>query len=214
MHTVFYPTNFQSAYFKKLEKRIKRIFSLILLAVLIQISISGCAQENLMLNIETELGVMRVEIYSERVPITAANFMVYVDEGVFTDALFYRVVRDDNQPDNDVKIDVIQGGLYNDKMIHPPIAHETTEITGVLHEDGVISMARNEPGTATTEFFICVGAQPELDYGGKRNPDGQGFSAFGRVIEGLDILRLIHSQPAEEQLLEPAIRILGISRAE
>ena len=103
------------AKFSSVRPLIRLFFNFILFGVLVSIFFTGCAKNNLMLDIETELGVMRVEIYSEKAPITAANFMVYVDEEVFTDALFYRVVRDDNQPNNDVKIDVIQGGLYNDK---------------------------------------------------------------------------------------------------
>ena len=78
----------------------------------------------------------------------------------------------------------------------PPIPHETTQQTCLLHEDGTLSMARDEPGTASSEFFICVGAQPELDFGGKRNPDGSGFATFGKVIEGMDVVRAIHQSPA------------------
>ena len=122
------------------------------------------------------------------------------------------MVRDDNQPDNEVKIDVIQGGLYSEEKMFTPIEHETTDKTGIKHLDGVISMARNEPGSATSEFFICVGDQPELDYRGKRNPDGQGFAAFGKVVDGMDIVRKIHQQPAGGQMLAPEIRINSVSR--
>jgi len=94
----------------------------------------------------------------------------------------------------------------------PPIDHETTEKTGIFHKDGVISMARLQPGTASSEFFICVGDQPELDYGGKRNPDGQGFSAFGKVIAGMDVVEKIHQQPADGQTLNPRIKIHNIVR--
>lgn len=164
--------------------------------------------------IKTELGDITVEIFQEAAPITASNFLRYVDENRFKDSCFYRIVRMDNQPDNDIKIEVIQGGLYTtdqDKML-PPIAHETTEKTGILHRDGVISMARLEPGTATSEFFICVGDQPELDFGGKRNPDGQGFSSFGKVVSGLDVVRKIHQQPTEGQILVPKVKIFDIVR--
>ncbi len=95
-----------------------------------------------------------------------------------------------------------------------PIAHETTESTGILHRDGVISMARLEPGTATTEIFICVGDQPELDYGGRRNPDGQGFAAFGRVIDGMHVVRAIHQVPANGQYLDQPIPMLEVRREE
>src|SRR5262249_16023380 len=92
----------------------------------------------------------------------------------------------------------------------PPIAHETTDKTGILHKDGVISMARLQPGSASSEFFICVGGQPELDFGGKRNPDGQGFAAFGKVIEGMDVVRKIQQQPAKDQYLLSPVKITAV----
>jgi len=111
------------------------------------------------------------------------------------------------------KIEVIQGGLFEDNppMGLPPIPHESTQETGVLHQDGVISMARYEPGTATFEFFICVGDQPSLDSGGDRNPDKAGFAAFGRVVSGMDVVLKIQQQPEKEQYLQPRIRINKMS---
>ena len=164
--------------------------------------------------IQTELGDIRVEVYVNKAPVTTANFLKYVDEKRFQGASFYRTVRVDNQPDNDVKIEVIQGGLDRDDHENrlPAIEHETTNRTGLRHEDGAISMARLAPGTASSEFFICVGDQPELDFGGRRNPDGQGFAAFGRVIEGMDVVREIQHQPADEQSLSPPIAITNVIR--
>lgn len=161
-------------------------------------------------SIATELGTLVIELYPEQAPITVNNFLRYVVEDRFANACFYRVVRADNQPNNKVKIAVIQGGLQADEhpQMLPPIPHETTQQTGLRHEDGTLSMARNEPGTASSEFFICVGAQPELDYGGKRNPDGAGFAAFGKVIDGMDVVQKIHQSPAREQALEPVIQII------
>jgi peptidyl-prolyl cis-trans isomerase A (cyclophilin A) len=120
-----------------------------------------------------------------------------------------------NQPDNEVKIEVIQGGLGNDErgLGLPPIVHETTAQTGLRHLDGSISMARVEPGTASSEFFICVGDQPELDFGGTRNPDGQGFAVFGRVAVGMEVVRAIQEQPAEGQWLAPEIKITEVRPA-
>jgi peptidyl-prolyl cis-trans isomerase A (cyclophilin A) len=162
---------------------------------------------------QTELGDILIELYPQQAPITVNNFLRYVVENRFTDAVFYRVVRADNQPNNQIKIDVIQGGLLQDD--HPqmlsPIPHESTQQTGLRHADGTLSMARNQPGSASSEFFICVGAQPELDFGGKRNPDGAGFAAFGKVIEGMDVVNKIHQSPAKEQTLEPRISITSIS---
>lgn len=169
----------------------------------------GCGDRNPRVVIKTDLGDITIELYEDKAPKTAANFLKYVDGRLFGGATFYRVVRMDNQPDNDVKIQVIQGGLKDDDhpAMLPPVEHETTAQTGVLHEDGVISMARWGPGTATSEFFICVGNQPELDFGGKRNPDGQGFAAFGKVVSGMEVVNKIHSQPAAGQMLNPEIKI-------
>ena len=174
----------------------------------------GCESKSdmVMLKMETELGGITIEIYLDKAPITALNFLKYVDDGLFKNSKFYRVVRDDNQPDNDITINVIQGGLFSEEEMYPPIEHETTVITGIKHKDGVISMARNEPGSATSEFFICVGDQPELDFGGKRNPDGQGFATFGKVVNGMDVVRKIHQQPVNGQLLEPEVVIRDITR--
>jgi peptidyl-prolyl cis-trans isomerase A (cyclophilin A) len=166
--------------------------------------------------IKTEQGDIMVEIYAKEAPISAGNFLKYVDEGLFINATFYRVVTMGNQPNNEIKIEVIQGGLdfTEGSQTLPPIAHETTEKTGILHKDGVISMARLEPGTASSEFFICVGDQPELDFGGKRNPDGQGFAAFGKVVAGMEVVRKIHIQPEKGQMLTPRISISDIVRIE
>ena len=164
--------------------------------------------------IETELGDMVVEIESGKAPLTAAHFLSLVEEGVYNGSCFYRVVRLDNQPLNQVKIEVIQGGVLEDSLVerYPVIPHEPTSVTGISHTDGVISMARNQPGTASTEFFICVGDQPSLDFGGKRNPDGQGFAAFGRVIRGMEVVRTIQHQSDSSQMLRQPVRILEIRR--
>jgi peptidyl-prolyl cis-trans isomerase A (cyclophilin A) len=174
----------------------------------------GFANETPRVLIKTELGDITVDIYEKDAPITAVNFLKYVDNNLFDGATFYRVVTMDNQPNNDVKIEVIQGGLGfgESEKRFPPIAHETTEKTGIKHKNGVISMARNKPGSASSEIFICINDQPELDFGGKRNPDGQGFAAFGKVIEGMDVVRKIQQQPAEGQMLNPKIKIYSITR--
>ncbi len=163
---------------------------------------------------KTELGDIIIEIDTINAPVTAANFLKYVDDKIFNSAFFYRVVRMDNQPNNEVKIEVIQGGLGFDEspLSLSPIEHETTDKTGILHKDGVISMARMEPGTASSEIFICIGNQPELDFGGKRNPDGQGFAAFGKVIKGMGVVREIQSKPDEEQMLVTTVNIIEVVR--
>lgn len=163
---------------------------------------------------ETSLGSIVVELYPDKAPLSAGNFLQLVDDSIYRDAVFYRVVRMDNQPNSQVKIQVIQGGLFHEESMDSldPIAHESTRITGILHRDGVISMARLDPGSASSEFFICVGDQPSLDFGGKRNPDGQGFAAFGRVIEGMEVVRAIQALPDEGQYLVEHLPIRRIYR--
>ena len=187
----------------------------ILLLMLFGVGSFWCfGAENPKVLMKTELGDIVIEVFLEKAPITAANFLKYVDEDRWEGAHFYRVVTMDNQPNNDVKIEVIQGGLgYGQTDLRlPAIGHETTETTGVLHKDGVISMARSDPGTANSEFFICVNDQPELDFGGHRNPDGQGFAAFGQVVQGLDVVKKVQAQPSEKQMLITPVKILSITR--
>ena len=152
----------------------------------------------------TEFGEILLELYPGKAPITVSNFLRYVDENIYADrATFYRAVRMDNLS-SEIKIEVIQGrlGMENEHLELPAIAHETTEQTGILHKDGVISMARSEPGTASSEFFICIGDQPSLDYGGKRNPDGFGFATFGKVIKGMDVVRRIQNWKTDKPVAD------------
>ena len=162
--------------------------------------------------IDTEAGPVAMELDAARAPRTVANFLRYVDERFFDGTSFYRAVTPDNQPDHLIKIEVIQGGADGTKAAHEPIALEPTSVTGLKHRDGTLSMARNGPDTATSEFFICVGDQPELDFGGRRNPDGRGFAAFGRVVKGMEVVRLIQHRAADRQRLAPAVRIHTMRR--
>lgn len=164
--------------------------------------------------VETARGDIEIEIDSAHAPLTAANFLTYVDRALYVGGRFHRTVRPDNQRDKPVKIAVIQGAANPDRAAAflPPIALERTSVTGLRHVDGAVSMARGGPDTATHEFFICVGDQPELDFGGKRNPDGQGFAVFGRVIRGMDVVRAIQEAPANGETLAPAIAITRIRR--
>jgi len=163
---------------------------------------------------QTDFGNIIFELDLQNAPITTINFLRYVDEQRLKPASFYRVVRMDNQPENDIKIEVIQGGIaFEDSpLMLPPIEHETTKETGILHKDGTISMARNKAGVASSEFFICIGNQPELDFRGKRNSDGLGFAAFGRVIEGLDVVKKIHKQPANGQMIISPVEIIKVKK--
>jgi peptidyl-prolyl cis-trans isomerase A (cyclophilin A) len=163
--------------------------------------------------VRTALGDLVVEVDEVRAPATARNFLRYVDAGRYRGGAFHRTVTTspDNQPRNAVKIDVVQAGPAPGTEF-PPIALERTRETGLSHVDGAVSMARDGPDTATADFFVCVGAQPELDLGGRRNPDGQGFAVFGRVVSGMDVIRRIHRAPAKGQSLEPPVAILEIVR--
>ena len=164
--------------------------------------------------IETELGNIEAEIFENQAPITAANFLRYVDGGFYRNGRFYRTVEPNNQPNSPIRIEVIQGGI-NPEREHErfdPIPLERTSVTGLSHTDGTLSMSRFAPDSAHSEFFICIGDQPSLDYGGMRNPDGQGFAAFGRVIRGMDVVRAIQQSPHEGQRLTPPIIIRDIRR--
>jgi peptidyl-prolyl cis-trans isomerase A (cyclophilin A) len=158
--------------------------------------------------LRTELGDVELEL-AAKAPKTTANFLRYVDGGRYDGGRFHRTVTPKNQPDNTVKIEVIQAGVNPAKAKDefPPIKLERTRDTGLSHKDGTISMARDGPDTATGDFFVCVGDQPELDFGGKRNPDGQGFAAFGRVVKGMDVVRRIQASRADGQTLTPPVGI-------
>jgi peptidyl-prolyl cis-trans isomerase A (cyclophilin A) len=164
--------------------------------------------------IQTEKGDIEVELDAGKAPNTVANFLKFVDGKFYDGGLFHRTVMRKNQPDNKVKIEVVQAGINPEKMKDEfkPIKLERTRDTKLTHKDGTISMARDEPDTATSDFFICVGDQPELDFGGKRNPDGQGFAAFGRVVKGIDVVKKIQQSPADEQTLKPPVKIVKIAR--
>ncbi len=164
--------------------------------------------------IQTEKGDIEVELDAAKAPATVANFLRYVDARFYDGGRFHRTVTPDNQPDNKVKIEVIQGGINPDKAKEDfaPIKLERTRDTGLKHQDGTISMARDGPDTATSDFFLCIGAQPELDFGGGRNPDGQGFAAFGKVVRGMDVVKRIQAAPVDGQTLTPSVKIVKVTR--
>ena len=161
---------------------------------------------------ETPLGPLVVEIDTVRAPATAANFLRYVDAGAYDGGQFHRTFTPDNQPDSPIHIGVIQGSRHAAAPGFPPVPLERTRETGLSHLDGTLSMARSGPDTATDQFFLCIGDQPELDFGGRRNPDGQGFAAFGRLVEGWLTLRKIQSAPAQGQALTPPVPIVRARR--
>jgi peptidyl-prolyl cis-trans isomerase A (cyclophilin A) len=164
--------------------------------------------------IETEAGEIEAEIDTVRAPITAANFLRYVDAGLFDGGRFFRTVRPDNQVDKPVKIAVIQAAGSREKRseFFAAIPLERTSVTGLAHKDGTLSMARSTPDTARESFSICVGDQPSLDFGGARQPDGQGFAAFGQVVRGMDVVRKIQAAPASGETLTPPVGIIRVRR--
>jgi peptidyl-prolyl cis-trans isomerase A (cyclophilin A) len=166
--------------------------------------------------IVTAAGAIEVEIDTARAPITAANFLRYVDAGLYDAGRFHRAVRPETESRTDYPIQVIQAGIDPARRREgfPAIALERTNGTRIRHGDGVLSMARGGVDSATSDFFVCIGDQPELDFGGRRNADGQGFAAFGRVVSGMDVVRKIQASPvaAGTQNLTPPVGIVSARR--
>ena len=198
------------------------IIALALSAVVTATALVSTQSKAVRVRIQTELGDIVIEVDPVKAPLTTANFLKYVDAGHYDGGIFHRTVRLDNQPESPVKIEVIQAGVNPDRTKEgfAAIPLERTSVTGILHKDGAVSMARGAPDSATSGWFICINDQPSLDFGGNRNPDGQGFAAFGRVVEGMDVVRKIQAAPSstnrttntEAQRLTPAIKILKAAR--
>jgi peptidyl-prolyl cis-trans isomerase A (cyclophilin A) len=169
---------------------------------------------------ETEKGTIELEVDSVHAPATAANFLKYVDGGFYDGGSVNRAVRPDNTIRHDVEIQVIQFQIdpARRREQFPPIPLERTSVTTLEHLDGTISMARNGPDTATASFSIVIGDQPEMDFGGRRNADGQGFAAFGHVVRGMDVIKAIQASPTGPsgpygtESLSPPIKVLKAYR--
>ena len=165
--------------------------------------------------VQTTMGEIEIEVDTARAPISGGQFLKHVDAGLYNNGRFHRTVKMDNQPKDTVKIEVIQAGIdpARDKEITETIQLERTSETGLRHVDGTVSTPRLKPDSARTGFFICINDQPELDFGGKRNADGQGFGAFGRVVRGMDVVRKIQMAPnTDAQNLTPPIAIVSAKR--
>jgi peptidyl-prolyl cis-trans isomerase A (cyclophilin A) len=177
------------------------------------------ARDIVIVRVETSLGNIDIAVDGEHAPITAANFLKYVDGGFYNGGRFHRATRPDNyQPQLPERppFQIVQADINPDraKEKFPPIPLERTTKTGLMHRLGTISMPRGEDAdSATSGFVICLDeSTPSLDFGSKRYPDGQGFAAFGRVVKGMDVVRRIHSQPVKGQSLDPPVTITRISR--
>lgn len=196
-------------------------FALLLAVLLLPAAASAQATTDVV--IETELGEIVVALETERAPVTSANFLRYADEKRFDGIVFYRAMRLDwgEQPNG-----LIQAGTqWDPERILPPIAHEPTDATGVKHVAGAISMARNEPGTATGDFSIMLADMPSLDADPRAEDPNlrPGYAAFGRVTEGMDVVRAIFAAPTDPdkgegwmkgQMLAEPVRIIRVRRAE
>ena len=187
-----------------------------LFAVLLLIISCNPSYKNPHVVIETNFGNIEVELYPDKAPKTVSAFLSFVDSGYYKECSFYRVLKEENQPSAAFKTELIQGGLwqknYKREMTLPHIPHEPTNITGLSHTNGTISLARTTPGSGSSELFICVGDQHSYDYGGGANPDGQGYAAFGKVFKGMDVVRNIHNQPEDGESFYPPIEIINIKR--
>jgi peptidyl-prolyl cis-trans isomerase A (cyclophilin A) len=169
-------------------------------------------------SLQTSEGPIVLELEKERAPVTTANFLRYVDQKRLDGATFYRAAKVAEG------YGLIQGGQRNDpKRLFPPIAHEPTTKTGLSHVDGAISMARAAPGTASGDFFITIGDIPSMDADPTQPGDNQGFAVFGRVVEGMDIVRRILDAPTSPtegegamkgQMLTAPIKIVAARRAQ
>ena len=165
------------------------------------------------IRIVTQLGTIDAELDSARAPVTVTNFLRYVDGHLYDGGSFFRAVTKTNQPTDSVRIEVIQGGMPRGAATKfDAIPLERTSVTGLHHGDGALSMARSGPNTATDNFFITIGEQPSLDFGGHRNPDGQGFAAFGVITSGRDVVRAIQAQAVNGQALVTPVVIVRVER--
>jgi peptidyl-prolyl cis-trans isomerase A (cyclophilin A) len=168
--------------------------------------------------LKTDLGDIEIELETQRAPITAGNFLKYVDGKRFDGATIYRAVKIGDEG----KYGLVQGGLSgNPQKVLPPIAHESPAVTGLHSVDGAVSMARNEPGSATADFFFIVGDLLPLD--GDPAQEDPGYAVFGHVVSGMDLVRTLLLLPRKDeaqnevmrgQMLQQPVKILSVRRSE
>ena len=190
------------------------MYKYLIVAVLF-ISCGHPAYKNPHVVISTQLGDIEVELFPDQAPKTTAAFLSYVDSGFYNKTSFYRVLKTEDLP-TPANTGIIQGGMWqtnpDKKSTIPGIEHETTKQTGLTHQSGTISLARTAPGTANTEFFICIGDQSPLDFGRRGTEDGQGYAAFGKVFSGMDIVRKIQAHKSHGDKFDEKIEIYKITR--
>ena len=165
--------------------------------------------------IKTEFGNIEVELYPGKAPATVAAFLANTDAGVFNNGSFYRVIKNDNGP-AEYTSGLIQGGIFKTNPQRQgqlkKIVHESPRQTGLTHNSGTISMARTNPGSATSEFFICIGDQPQFDSSSGGNYDGLGYAAFGKVFEGMKVVRTIQNKKSNGESFQAPIKIISIKK--
>jgi peptidyl-prolyl cis-trans isomerase A (cyclophilin A) len=169
----------------------KKIIFAFLIAQIVSCSPKEYADSHIL--IDTNYGEIEAELYLKKAPKTTTAFLSYIDSGFYKKTSFYRVLKNEDLP-MDINYGVIQGGVWPQKKNVVGVEHESTRLTGLSHTNGTLSLARTSVGTATTEFFICIGDETQFDAGNKGVYDTLGFAAFGRVIKGMDIVRKIQAQ--------------------
>ena len=187
----------------------KRLFALILVITI------GCGEKKgqyPQIIITTAMGDIEAELYPAKAPQTVAAFLSYMDKGYYKDAVFYRVVMQEGMSAA-LNTGIIQGGIWESQKLNlAGIPHEGTNISKLSHTDGTLSLGRTAPGTANSEFFICIGDQTQYDYGNNGVGDKLGYSAFGKVTKGMDVVRMIQQQPLNGDQLIKKIAIKNIER--
>lgn len=178
------------------------------------LQIISCTQkkyDNPHILIDTNYGDIEAELYLKKAPKTVTAFLSYIDSGFYKNTTFYRVLKNEDMP-MEINYGVIQGGVWPQKKNVTGVEHESTRLTGLSHTNGTLSFARTTIGTATTEFFICIGDETIFDAGNKGNYDTLGFAAFGRVVKGMDIARKIQAQKNRGEDFEVKIMINNIKK--
>lgn len=173
---------------------------------------------DVVVSLETSLGAIIIALKTKQAPLTTANFLQYIDGKLYDGASFWRAAK----APSSVDYGLIEGGLAGDpKKVLKPVAHESTTQTGLRHVDGTLSLARREPGSGDSDFFICVGEAPYLDANPAGEGDNAGFAAFGQVVKGMEIVRKILNLPTpgvainpvmKGQMLDPVVQILRARR--
>lgn len=175
------------------------------------------APETVKVVMTTALGPITIALETERAPITAKYILRHVDEARLDGATFYRAYK----IMADGSMGLVQGGIRDGAKLLPPVAHEPTSVTGLTHDEGAISLARGAPGTAQAQFFIILGNLKSLDANLAAEGDNQGFAVFGRVTEGMDVVRQILNVPVSAtkgegamkgQMIEAPVKIISVKR--